>query len=108
MRKGRVKYNSFIAGEILESSERKYIFKYDESYLENTLLPPISVHFPKSEKQFNSNILFPFFFNMLSEGVNRKLQCRMLKIDETDDFGLLLKTAAHETIGAITVEEIND
>jgi serine/threonine-protein kinase HipA len=41
---------------------------------------------------------------MLSEGVNRKLQCTQLRIDETDNFGLLLATAQFDTIGAITVK----
>jgi serine/threonine-protein kinase HipA len=43
---------------------------------------------------------------MLSEGVNRKLQSRTLKIDETDDFGLLAATARYDTIGAITVKPV--
>jgi HipA-like protein len=29
-----------------------------------------------------------------------------LRIDERDSFGLLLATASHDTIGAITIEEI--
>jgi serine/threonine-protein kinase HipA len=44
---------------------------------------------------------------MLSEGVNRKLQCRTLKIDEADDFGLLEATAQYDTIGAVTVKPMN-
>jgi HipA-like protein len=43
---------------------------------------------------------------MLSEGVNRKLQCRLLKIDEDDNFGLLMATAQYDTIGAITVKTL--
>jgi hypothetical protein len=38
---------------------------------------------------------------MLSEGVNRQLQCRLLKIDEQDNFGLLAATAQYDTIGAV-------
>ena len=51
-------------------------------------------------------LLFPFFFNMLSEGDNRKLQSRMLHIDEDDDFGILLATAQYDTIGAVTVKPV--
>jgi HipA-like protein len=43
---------------------------------------------------------------MLSEGVNRKLQCLLLKIDENDNFGLLAKTSQFDTVGAITVKPI--
>jgi serine/threonine-protein kinase HipA len=41
---------------------------------------------------------------MLAEGVNKKLQCRQLQIDENDYFSLLTKTACEDTIGCITVK----
>ena len=41
---------------------------------------------------------------MLSEGANRKLQSQLLKIDERDDFGIMLATAQYDTIGAVTVK----
>jgi serine/threonine-protein kinase HipA len=43
---------------------------------------------------------------MLSEGVNRKLQSKHLKIDVEDNFGLLAATAQCDTIGVITVKPI--
>jgi HipA-like protein len=43
---------------------------------------------------------------MLSEGVNRKLQSRMLRIDENDFFGLLMASAQYDTIGAITIKPV--
>jgi serine/threonine-protein kinase HipA len=43
---------------------------------------------------------------MLSEGVNRKLQSTQLRIDEEDNFGLLMTTAQYDTIGAVTVKPI--
>jgi HipA-like protein len=106
MRQGKVLYNNIVAGKLTELDNREYMFHYDDSYFYNTIMPPISVTLPKSRQQHKSKELFPFFFNMLSEGANRNIQCRILKIDEEDDFGLLLKTTANETIGAITVEEI--
>lgn len=108
MRQGKVLYNDMIAGMVTETDAGDYIFHYDDNYFFNTGCPPVSVTLPKNKQQHRSAFLFPFFFNMISEGVNRKLQSRMLKLDEEDHFGLLLKTASHETIGAITVEEIND
>ena len=63
-------------------------------------------HFPKSQQEFVSDTLFPFFYNMLSEGANKTIQCQTLKIDEDDVFGLLLATAHSDTIGAITVKKI--
>lgn len=34
-----------------------------------------------------------FFFGLLSEGINKDIQCRLLKIDEDDDFTRLIQTA---------------
>lgn len=108
MRKGKVYYNNQPAGTLAETDAGEYIFHYDDAYFFNTHLPPVSVTLPKSRQQHRSAVLFPFFFNMLSEGMNRRMQCRILKIDEEDHFGLLLKTAAHETIGAVTVRPYDE
>lgn len=107
MRQGRIYYNNIIAGIITELEDERYSFYYDDAYFANSGLPAISVTMSKSKQLHFSKYLPAFFYNMLSEGTNRKIQCRILKIDEEDDFGLLLKTCAHETIGAITAEEIN-
>lgn len=107
MRQGIVYNNDMVAGMVSETENGVYEFNYDDNYFSNSRLPAISVTLPKSKQHHYSKNLFPFFFNMLSEGANRKTQCRILKIDEEDDFGLLLKTGANETIGAITIEEIN-
>lgn len=55
---------------------------------------------------YRSAHLFPYFFNMLSEGANRQMQSLLLHIDETDDFGIMLATAQYDTIGAVTVKPI--
>lgn len=43
---------------------------------------------------------------MLSEGENRKMQARYHRLDEHDDFGILLATASYDTIGCVTVKPI--
>jgi HipA-like protein len=105
MRIGKVFNNKILAGTIIELQQNEFEFSYEESYLTDENSPAISLHFPKQKMSFKSDILFPFFYNLLSEGAIKKLQSITLKIDETDAFGFLLKTAAHETIGAIRVEE---
>ena len=35
---------------------------------------------------------------------NRQVQSMLLHIDENDDFGIMLATAQHDTIGAVTVK----
>ncbi len=106
MRQALVLINKVVAGTLTETDDMRYIFKYDDRYLTDSGQRPISLAFPKRKEEFVSDELFPFFYNMLSEGVNKALQCRMLKIDENDSFGLLMATAGYDTIGAVTIEEL--
>ena len=107
MRSVEVYRNKELAGILTEQSTKSYSFRYSDSYYADPAKPAISLTLPKSRQEYQANHLFPFFYNMLSEGVNRKLQSRALKIDEEDDFGLLAATARYDTIGAITVKPIN-
>jgi len=106
MRAVEIYRNDVLAGILVEEDRRHYIFRYDDAYFNDTSTPPISLTLPKSQKEYTSGFLFPFFFNMLSEGVNRKLQCTQLKIDEEDHFGLLAATAQYDTVGAVTVKPL--
>ena len=106
MRRALVLSNKIIAGLLTETDDMHYTFKYDEEYLIDPEQRAISLAFPKRREEFVSDELFPFFFNMLSEGANKASQCMTLKIDERDSFGLLVATAKYDTIGAITIEEI--
>lgn len=98
--------NGILAGRLTEENRQHYVFKYDDQYFNDTSKSAISLTLPKSQKEYTSKFLFPFFFNMLSEGVNRKLQCTQWRIDEEDNFGLLASTAQYDTIGAITVNPL--
>lgn len=106
MQKGRVFRNKIYAGILTKVSNKEYIFQYDKEYLIKDDSKAISLNFPLQEKEFRSNHMFAFFFNMLAEGSMKNLQCKQLKIDKDDDFSRLLKTTNMNTIGSITVEEI--
>lgn len=106
MRQAQVFSNGVLAGVLTETDSGKYIFCYDDSFLIDERQTAISLSLPKSQREFSSETLFPFFSNMLSEGTNKAIQCQTLKIDENDTFGLLLATAHTDTIGAITVKKI--
>lgn len=107
MRKAEVYHNHTRAGVLIQHSPQLYEFTYDDAYFHDEQKPSISRTLLKTQQSHTSAYLFPFFFNMLSEGVNRNLQTRQLKIDERDFFGLLLATASEDTIGAITVNAID-
>jgi len=102
-KEGIVFVNDEEAGNI-SYRHSQFIFKYSDDYFNDSQKKAISVTLPKTQQEYQSKTLFPFFFNMLSEGVNRKLQCRQLQIDENDYFGLLLATGGTETIGAVSVK----
>jgi len=106
MRQALVFRNGELAGTLIESDRNNYIFRYDDQYYADTTKASISLTLPKTKQEYQSNYLFPFFYNMLSEGVNKKLQCQQLKIDEEDYFGQLIVTAQFDTIGAITVKQL--
>lgn len=94
-----------LAGILEKTSEGEYIFHYENQYLQNINTYPISLTLPKRKEPYRSKNLFPFFFGLLSEGVNKQTQCRLLKIDENDHFKILLTTAESDTIGSITIKE---
>ncbi len=103
MRIAKVYRNGQLSGNLIQNSPKSYEFRYDDAWFLNKTLPAISLTLPKTQQVYKADHLFPFFFNMLSEGMNKKLQCRQLRIDEKDYFGLLLATASNDTIGAITI-----
>jgi serine/threonine-protein kinase HipA len=108
MRKANVYRNGMLVGVLTQFSANNYEFRYDDNWFANSALPAVSLTLPKNKQVYKSEYLFPFFFNMLSEGVNRQLQSHLLKINEKDYFGLLLATAKTDTIGAITLSEIKE
>lgn len=102
MRQGKVYVNGTEAGILQEDDSGQYTFSYDDDYKGR----PVCLTMPLRKEEYKSDYLFPFFFNMLSEGANRKMQSLLLHIDETDDFGILLATAQTDTIGAVTIKPI--
>jgi HipA-like protein len=104
MRKADIFRNGQLVGSLIQHNTKSYEFIYDDAWYGNKELPAVSLTMPKTQKIYKAECLFPFFFNMLSEGVNREAQCRQLHIDENDYFGLLIATATSDTIGAITVK----
>jgi HipA-like protein len=99
-----VLYNSILAGRLTKAGSM-YQFTYEQDYLQRPGSRPVSLTLPLQVEAYESEALFPAFINMLSEGANKRMQCRLLKIDENDYFGLLLATAKNDSIGPITIQE---
>lgn len=102
MRQCKVYIHDVEAGILQETDDRKYVFTYNPNYTGEA----VCIAMPVRSEPYYSDFLFPYFFNMLSEGENRKVQSTYLHIDEKDDFGIMLETAQYDTIGAVTVKPI--
>ena len=103
MKKGTVYYRDIPAGELVRDADG-YLFRYDPLYFADSSMPAISATLPKTQPEYRSATLFPFFFGLLAEGAQKECQCRELRIDENDHFTHLLETSAHGAIGAVHVE----
>jgi serine/threonine-protein kinase HipA len=102
MRACKVYVHDTEAGILKETDNKEYVFTYHEGYQGE----PVCLAMPVRQKPYHSDHLFPYFFNMLSEGANRQLQSTLLHIDEKDDFGIMLATAQYDTIGAVTIKPL--
>lgn len=105
MRRARIFYKDEDAGMLTQHDDGSFTFKYHDDWIDNPNKPAISLTLPKSEVEFQSNHLFPFFYNMLPEGANKQVACKLNRIDPKDDFGLLMTAAKYDTIGAVTVQK---
>jgi serine/threonine-protein kinase HipA len=106
MRSGQVFYKNEFAGILNQLDNGSFIFQYDKHWLNDSSKPAISLTLPKNKIEFQSSTLFPFFFNLIPEGVNKQLICRKKRIDRDDYFGLMLEVAGGDTIGAVKVIKI--
>ncbi len=108
MRKAKILYKNEYAGNLIQHNDGSFSFVYAENWLSDTNKPSISLSLPKRKKEFHSKYLFPFFYNMLPEGSNREVVCKLNRIDLQDYFGILLHIAKQDNIGAIRVLKIDD
>ena len=106
--KGEVFNNGVPAGVLEKMPGGKYVFTYHPAYLAESDSPPVSLTLPKRSEPYMADHLFPFFCGLLSEGVNKDIQCRLMKIDEEDDFTRLLLTATDDTIGSVTIKKLKE
>ncbi len=106
MRKAKILYKNQQAGTLIQHDNGSFTFKYKNSWINDKTQPAISLTLPKSQQEYHSDFLFPFFYNMLPEGSNKQLVCKLNRLDLNDYFGLLLTTAKHDNIGAVKVIKI--
>lgn len=92
-------------GVLSRSDNNQYRFQYLKKYLEIGR-GSISFSLPLQEEPFESDHLHAFFSGLVSEGWLRKTQSKYQRIDEKDEFSLLVYNGK-DLSGAVTIEVQN-
>jgi len=103
MRKAKILFKDEEAGVLTQHDDGSFTFRYHDAWMSDSEKPGISLTLPKIDQEFHSKSLFPFFYNMLPEGSNKQVVCKLNRIDQDDYFGLLMTTAKNDSIGAVRV-----
>ena len=106
MREAKVLFKDEEAGILTQNDNGSFTFCYLDDWLNDKDKPSISLTLPKGEQPFHSEFLFPFFYNMLPEGSNKQVVCKLNRIDKEDYFGLLMTTAKNDSIGSVRIIKI--
>lgn len=101
MKRAKVFVGNSFAG-VLTEDDMGYEFKYDSKYLSSEKAEAVSLTLPLSDKQYKSNILFPFFDGLIPEGWLLDIAEQSWKISARDRFSLLL-ACCRDCIGNISV-----
>lgn len=103
MRSAKILFRNEEAGILIQHDDGSFLFRYHDAWIADQNKPGIGLTLPKTKQEFHSKYLFPFFFNMLPEGSNKQVVCKLNRIDQDDYFGLLITTAKNDSIGAVRV-----
>ncbi len=106
MRSAKILFKDLEAGLLTQFDDGTFTFRYHEAWINDSNKPGISLTFPKTEQEFHSKFIFPFFYNMLPEGSNKEVVCKFNRLDTNDYFGILMTTAKYDSIGAVRVVKI--
>ena len=106
MRQAKILFKDEEAAVLSQHDNSSFTFKYNASWIADNTKPGISLTMPKTAEGFESEFLFPFFYNMLPEGSNKQAVCTLNRIEPDDYFGILMTTAKYDSIGAIRVIKI--
>ena len=108
MRQARVYFKGEGAGLLTQHDNGSFTYRYNDLWMVESSKPSISLTLSKTKQEYLADDLFPFFYNMLPEGKNKQVVCKRMRIDGNDHFGLLLATACHDTVGAVTIERVQE
>ncbi len=104
MRKAAIIIDDHIAGWLTQD-DQGFHFVYDQNYVAQLNVRPVSLTLPLQEAAFRSNVLFPFFDGLIPEGWLLDIAEENWKLNPRDRMGLLL-ACCKDCIGAVSVEEV--
>ena len=90
------------AGTLVENDDGRFVFAYDEKYLQDLSAAAISCIMPLRSEPYVSETLFPFFDGLIPEGWLLDIAEKNWKLDGRDRMGLLLACCS-SSIGAVSV-----
>ncbi|MCF6294267.1 MAG: HipA N-terminal domain-containing protein [Flavobacteriaceae bacterium] len=105
MRKATIFYNNIKAGQLTETNDGDYVFKYDVDYIDKYPEQFITFSMPVRKDAYKDHRLFPFFEGLIPEGWLLNIATKNWKLNPNDRMGLLL-ACCQNCIGAVSVEQI--
>jgi serine/threonine-protein kinase HipA len=91
-----------LVGRLWLDERRRFVFQYEEKWLEMHGAMPLSLSLPLRGQSFLDDVARPFFSNLLPEAEIRRVIARRLRISEKNDFALL-KAIGGECAGAVSI-----
>jgi serine/threonine-protein kinase HipA len=105
LRRAEVFLHGELTGELVEL-RTGFRFTYLSQWV-SSRRRAVSASLPLQAEAFESTRLFPFFQGLLSEGELRRLQLRQARLEDADEFGLLMATCGQDAAGAVTVRPVH-
>jgi len=89
-------------GRLTLDDKRKFVFQYEQAWLEREHALPLSLSLPLQKAAFEDDDARAFFANLLPESDLRKIISRQLHVSEGNDFALL-EAVGGECAGAVSL-----
>jgi len=102
MRTADIYYDETLAGILTETDEGEYIFRYQESYVQDHPDQFLTFTLPVRTEPYVSQLLFAFFEGLIPEGWLLNIATKNWKLNPNDRMGLLL-ACCRNCIGAVSV-----
>lgn len=103
MRKAEIYIDKLRIGTLIEESNGKYRFEYEQGYKGY----PVSLTMPVTQQIYHFDIFPPFFDGLLPEGPQLEGLLRQRKIDRNDFMGQLL-AVGQDVVGHLTIKEAQE